>query len=103
MTPIALRQTGEYDAASEVSVDADGRYTAEHGGYVTAARREGRLSVSDRRLLDRLSAAVDLDWRSSAPGSFETTLTVGDRSITWAGAPPTPETAALVGALARLT
>ena len=92
MTPIALRQTGEYDAASEVSVDADGRYTAEHGGYVTAGRREGRLS-----------AAVDLDWRSSAPGSFETTLTVGDRSITWAGAPPTPETAALVGALARLT
>ncbi|WP_412061261.1 hypothetical protein [Rubrivirga sp. IMCC45206] len=103
MTQLALRQSGEYDAQSEVAVDAEGCYTAEHGGYVTGGRRSGRLTACDRRALDRLAAAVDLDARPPAQGAVVTTLVIGGRSVSWAGAPPTPALAALVGALVRLT
>lgn len=102
MTPLSLRQSGEYDAASEVTVDAAGRYTVEHGGYVTAGRRSGTLAGRDRRRLGALAEAVDLDARHPDAGAVVTTLTVGGRSVSWAGAPPTPALAALVGALARL-
>ncbi len=102
MTAITLRQTGEYDAASEVTVDADGRFSAEHGGYVTAGRRVGRLAGRRLRHLHRLARAVDLDETHPAQGAVVTTLSVGDRSVSWSGAPPTPALAELVGALARL-
>lgn len=102
MPPLRLRQSGEYDAASEVAVDADGRWSAEHGGYVTAGRREGVLTGRQRRALARLAAAVDLGARHPARGAVVTTLSVGGRSVAWAGAPPTAALAALVGALARL-
>ena len=103
MTPLSLRQAGEYDAASEVTVSADGRYSAEHGGYVTAGRRAGQLSARDRRRLGALTEAVDLGATHPADGAVVTTLAVGDRSVAWAGAPPTAALAALVNALVRLT
>ena len=100
MTPISLRQTGEYDLASEVTVAADGRYTAEHGGYVTAGIRTGRLSRRQQRELDALAAAIRPS--DAAPqGAVVSVLTVGDVRVAWAGAPPAA-CAALVGALARL-
>lgn len=101
MTPISLRQTGEYDLASEVTVSADGRYTAEHGGYVTAGVRSGQLSPRRQRELDELAAAVRPGDAAPA-GAVVSVLTVGDVRVAWAGAPPTAEVAALVGALARL-
>ena len=100
MLALRLRQSGEYDAASEVSVEPDGRFTAEHGGYVTAGRRSGVLSRRQRREIARLADAVDVGESHPARGAVVTTLTLGERSVSWAGAPPTP--AELVGALVRL-
>ena len=102
MLAITLCQSGEYDAASEVTVGADGRYTAEHGGYVTAGRRSGALSARQRRRIERLAEAVDLGAWHPAEGVVVTWLEVGGQSVAWSGAPPTPALAALVGALARL-
>lgn len=103
MRALRLHQSGEYDAASETAVAADGRYTAEHGGYVTGDRRSGQLSTRHRRSLDVLIRAVDLGATHPAQGAVVTTLTIGDRSVAWAGAPPTAPLAALVNALVRLT
>ena len=102
MRPLRLSQSGEYDAASEVTVDADGRFRAEHGGYVTAGRREGVLTARQRRALARLAEAVDVAARHPAEGAVVTTLEVDSRSVAWSGAPPTAALAALVGALVRL-
>ena len=103
MTPVTLRQLGDYDATSEIAVGADGRFTAEHGGYVTAGRRTGRLSRRDLAHLGRLTEAVDLGATHPAQGAVVITLSVGDQSVAWAGAPPTDPLAALVNALVRLT
>lgn len=102
MTPLRLRQSGEYDADSEITVDADGRFSVEHGGYVTAGRRYGQATARQQRQLGRLAAAVDTSGRWETAGAMTTWLQIGDDETEWAGAPPTPEIAALLGALLRL-
>lgn len=102
MRPVALRQTGEYDAHTDVAVDGDGRFRVELGGYVTARPREGRLTGRQRAALARLAEAVDWDAAHPDKGAFQTTLSVGDAAVRWAGPPPTPALAALVGALVSL-
>ena len=100
--PLALRQSGEYDADFEATVDAGGRYAVERGGYATAGRRTGRLSARDHRRLGRLAEAVDLGRKHPAEGAYRSRLRVGAAEVAWAGPPPTAPLAALVNALAAL-
>ena len=100
--PLALRQSGEYDADFEATVDADGRYAVERGGYATAGRRVGQLTPRQHRRLGRLAEAVDLEGEHPAGGAYRSRLRVGDAEVAWGGPPPTAPLAALVNALAAL-
>lgn len=102
MTPIALRQLGEYDADFEVVVEADGRFSVERGSYVTGGRRTGRITSRQRRALGRLAEAVDTDARHEEDGAVRSALRIGDAEVQWAGPPPTGALAALVRALVTL-
>ena len=102
MTPLHLRQSGEYDADFEVSVAADGRFWVEGGGYVTRGRREGRLSRRERRAVDRLTGAVVQRGALGAEAAFRTVLQIDGAEVAWSGPPPTEPLRALAGALARL-
>ncbi len=102
MTPISLRQTGEYDSDAEITVDAAGRFSVELGGYVTAGRRTGTLTRRQQRTLTRRTDAVDLGASHPAESGIQSVLRVGDAEVRWGGPPPTPALAALAGALVAL-
>lgn len=102
MTPLALRQWGEYDADFEAVVEADGRFSVERGSYVTGGRRFGRLSPRQQRALARLAAAVDTGAQRGEAGAVRSRLQIGDAEVRWAGPPPTEPLAALVRALVTL-
>ena len=102
MTPLRLTQTGEYDAAFEVVLEADGRFSIERGGYVTGGRHYGTLAPGRVRALERLVAAVDLEGEHVLEGAVRSRLEVRGRVLEWAGPPPTPALRALASALARL-
>lgn len=94
---VRLTQAGTYDAAFEVTVGADGAWTAEGGTYVTRGRTSRRLSDRECVALARLVAAADGADAPGVPGgaAFETTLVAGDRTWRWAGPPPDGPLAAL--------
>lgn len=101
---VVYHRTGEFDAASEVTVEPDGAFRAESLSFVTNGFRTGRLTPHRHREMARLVAAL------GPPGRFgfydRTTgiaeLTVGGRLWMWPLYPPTPEIAALVRFLAAL-
>jgi hypothetical protein len=98
-----LRQTGEYDADFEATVDANGLWRTEGGSYVTRGVREGRLAPEAHARLLTLAEAVDWDAEHAVPegaGGFTSTLAVGSRTVRWWGPPPTPALQALATALA---
>lgn len=78
MHALRLRQRAEYDAAG---------------------RREGTRLGRQQRALSPLATAADVD---TPPAEGVVVMTVGERSVTWSGAPPTAALAARVGALAKL-
>ena len=105
MGPLRLRQLGQYDAAFEAEIDADGAYRVEGGSYVTQGVREGRLSRADYARLGALAEAVGREPEAEVPAGaegFGSTLTVGGRTVRWWGPPPSEAHRALVGAMARL-
>ena len=102
MTPLRLTQTGEYDAAFEVVLEADGQFSIERVGYVTAGRRFGTLTARQARGLEVLAATVDLEGEYILEGAVRSRLEVGGHVLEWAGPPPTPALRALTTALARL-
>ncbi len=105
MTPIHLRQLGQYDASFEASVDARGLWRVEGGSYVTRGVREGRLSRTQQARLQTLAETVDLGAAHAVPDGargFTSTLEVGRRTLEWWGPPPTAPLRALAGALAAL-
>ena len=100
--PLVYRQTGSYDADTEVRVEGDGTFTVERGGYVTAGRRAGRLDARGVDRLVRLAAAVEArDWGApeSAEG-FRHALRLGDHETRWWG--PAADVDPALAALVRL-
>ncbi|OZC01688.1 hypothetical protein [Rubricoccus marinus] len=105
MTPIRLRQLGQYDASFEASVDADGIWRVDGGSYVTRGVREGRLSSAEHAAIGALAAAVAMRETHAIPEDargFTSTLDVGGDTLEWWGPPPTPALRALANALAGL-
>ena len=102
MTPLLLRQTGEYDVAYEVDVDPVGAFSIERGGYATGGRREGWLSMREAAAISRLAAAVDTEQSHPTEGAVVTRLWIGADEVAWAGPPPTDALKALTNALAAL-
>lgn len=91
---VRLVQRGDYDAAFEASVGADGMWTCESGTYVTRGRRARRLTAAERARLAGLVAALPAGDPEDAPriaSGFASTLTVDGRTWHWAG--PTAESA----------
>ena len=99
--PLVYRQTGSYDADTEVRVEADGAFTVERGGYVTAGRRAGRLGARDLGRLAALAEAVEgRDWGApEGAEGFRRTLHLGRRHARWWG--PVADVDAALAALVR--
>ena len=100
---IQYRAIGQYDAAFEATVEADGAFAIEGGSYVTRGVRRGRLSRGDRRELQALLAAVRAPADHAVPDlaeGFSAELWLGDDRVRWWGLPPTEPLAALVRFLA---
>lgn len=100
---IVYHRTGEYDSASEIRIEPDGRFRAESLSFVTNGFREGRLSRRDRRELSRLAASLGTPQRFGfyARDTGVSDLTVDGRVWMWPHYPPTPEIEALVRFLGR--
>ena len=96
---VHYRAIGQYDAAFEATVEADGAFAVEGGSYVTRGVRTGRLSARDRRRLAELAAAVRAPADHAVPDladGFTSELWIGTARVRWWGRPPTDPLAALV-------
>lgn len=95
---VVFRKTGSYDAVSDVTVEPDGTFRAEDGGYVTRGPRDGRLSPTERADLTRLVAALGEPtvYGIKVVDAFLSDLVVDGARYTWPNEPPTPALAALV-------
>lgn len=100
---VAYHRTGEYDSASDITVQPDGRYRAQSLSFVSNGFRDGRLSRADCRELVRLADALGTPQRFGFYDRLSgvSDLTVDGRLYMWPHYPPTPEIEALVAFLNR--